>query len=70
MKIFDCLLLQNGKSQRACSKFQNKKKLSSGFWKLCFRAEILRCNNQVVQKLLQVLPKHGNMGQNILVRLL
>ena len=34
-----------------------------------FRAEILRCKNQVVQKHLQGVPKHGNMGQNILVRL-
>ena len=41
-------------------KIQNKKKLSRGFIKFCFKAEILRCKNQVVQKIkkhLQVVPK-------------
>ena len=43
--------------------------MSSGSLKFCFRAEILRCKNQVVQKHFQLVPKHGNMGKNILIRL-
>ena len=38
-------------------------KISSGFLKFCFRAVILGCRNQIVQKHLQVVPKHGNMEQ-------
>ena len=39
------------------------------FLKFCFRAEILWRKNQFVQKHLQVVPKHGNMGKSILVRM-
>ena len=45
------------------------KKMSSRYLIFCFSRDINVQKIRVVQTLLQVVPKHGNTGKNILVRL-